>query len=368
MTIEVAAPLNPNFSTSRQESELLPEEWEILDPVSDRRWDQLAASHPDCNIFHSSAWARVLCKTYRHTPLYLHLSQASRTLGLVPIIEVASTFTGRRGVCLPFTDFAGPLLFDESSLPFVVRKLSDIARQRNWKYFEFRGGNKPSISAVPAEVFYGHKLDLRHDNDQLFAGLASSVRRAVRKAEKSNLTVEVTRTPEALNTFYGLHVKTRKRHGLPPQPLSFFLNIYEEILKQNLGFVVLAQRESLPVAAAVFFHAGKSAIYKYGASDVKFQEFRGNDLVMWEAIKFLTNGGATTLHFGRTSPDGDGLRRFKLAWGTVEEAINYFKFDPRANSWLSGGSLPRALHKQVFGRLPLKLNQLAGSMIYPHLD
>ena len=25
-------------------------------------------------------------------------------------------------------------------------------------------------------------------------------------------------------------------------------------------------------------------------------------------------------------------------------------------------------HKKVFGRLPLKLNQLAGSMIYPHLD
>ena len=283
-------------------------------------------------------------------------------------MEVASALTGRRGVCLPFTDFSTPLLFDESALPLVMSRLSEIAKKRNWKYFEFRGGNKPSPSAVPAEIFYGHRLDLRHDSDQLFAGFASSVRRAVRKAEKSNLTVEIKRTREALNTFYRLHVKTRKRHGLPPQPLSFFHNIYEEILKQNLGFVVLARRESTPVAAAVFFHAGESAIYKYGASDDKFQEFRGNDLVMWEAIKFLVRGGATTLHFGRTLPDAEGLRRFKLSWGTVEETINYFKFDPRANSWLSPTAPPGNLHRKVFGRLPLKLNQLAGSMIYPHLD
>jgi hypothetical protein len=89
---------------------------------------------------------------------------------------------------------------------------------------------------------------------------------------------------------------------------------------------------------------------------------------MWEAIKALAKVGATTLHFGRTSPEGEGLRRFKLAWGAAEEVINYFKFDPRANSWLSGGGLPGTLHKKVFGRLPLKLNQLAGSTIYPHLD
>ena len=366
MTAELAA-LDPNVSTSRREPELS-QRWEILDPLSDRRWDQLAALHPDCDIFHSSAWARVLCKTYRHRPFYLHLSQGSGTRALVPIMEVASTLTGRRGVCLPFSDFCGPLLFDELALPLVVRKISEVAEERNWKYFEFRGGNKPSTSAVPAEVFYGHKLDLRRDSSQLFAGFASSVRRAVRKAEKSNLEVEITRSREALSIFHRLHVKTRRRHGLPPQPISFFLNIYEEVLKQDLGFIVVARRNSLPVAASVFFHVGANAIYKYGASDDKFQEFRGNDLVMWEGIQFLIKRGASTLHFGRTSPDGEGLRRFKMAWGTVEETIEYFRFDPRANSWLTEGGLPGTLHKKVFGRLPLKLNQLAGSLIYPHLD
>src|SRR5205823_295553 len=117
---------------------------------------------------------------------------------------------------------------------------------------------------------------------------------------------------------------TRKRHGLPPQPVSFFLNIYEEVIKAGLGFLVMAKSGSRPVAAAVFFHHGKSAVYKFGASDESFQELRGNNLVMWEAIQSLARRGFKTLHFGRTSPANAGLRRFKLAWGTTEETISYY--------------------------------------------
>lgn len=370
MTSDVTAALKPNISVSGQTFGPTQQQWEFLDPLFDRRWDELAASHPDYGVFHSAAWARVLFKTYRHSPFYLRLSRESETVALVPLMEIASALTGRRGICLPFSDFSAPLLFDEFAWPFVLDKLTGIAKKKNWKYFELRSAGQFPASAIPAEVFYGHKLDLTSATDQLFAGFASSVRRAIRKAQKSNLTVEITRTREAIKIFYRLHVKTRRRHCLPPQPMSFFFNIHEEILERNLGFVVLAKRESVPVAAAVFFHSGKNAIYKFGASDEKYQEFRANDLVMWEAISFLSKGDAATLHFGRTSPDGDGLRRFKLAWGTAEEKINYFKFDPRQNSWLSGNSnaFPSTLHKKVFGRLPLKVNQLAGSIIYPHLD
>ena len=36
-------------------------------------------SHPEATFFHSAAWAKVLCKTYRHEPLYLHFSEAGAT-------------------------------------------------------------------------------------------------------------------------------------------------------------------------------------------------------------------------------------------------------------------------------------------------
>jgi CelD/BcsL family acetyltransferase involved in cellulose biosynthesis len=343
-------------------------ETEFINPLSDPDWDRLVLSHPDYTFFHSAAWAKVLHKTYHHEPVYLRCCHNGKPVALVPMMDVRSPLTGRRGVCLPFTDFCGPLMFREGDSVLVMDKLSELARERKWKHFEVRQGKTFQPSAPPSVAFYGHTLDLRGSTEDLFARLKSSVRRALRKADRSDLSVQVTRTREAILEYYQLHLQTRRRHGLPPQPVSFFLNIYDEIIKPNLGFVVTARLESRPIAAAVFFQFGRKAVYKFGASDERLQDLRGNNLIMWEGIRFLAQNGAESLHFGRTSLENDGLRRFKLTWGTQEETIAYFKFDARARTWVAGRDAVSGFHNAVFGRLPLSLNRLAGVMIYPHLD
>src|SRR4029077_12922920 len=87
-------------------------EVKTLDPLSDPDWDHAVLSHPDCDFFHSAAWAKVLRKTYRHQPTYLHFSRQGKLVALVPMMEVRSFLTGCRGVCLPFSDFCEPLMFD----------------------------------------------------------------------------------------------------------------------------------------------------------------------------------------------------------------------------------------------------------------
>ncbi len=168
--------------------------------------------------------------------------------------------------------------------------------------------------------------------------------------------------------FYRLHVRNRRRHGVPPQPLSFFLNIHDEIMRADLGFVILGKLGTRPVAAAIFFHSGEAALFKFGASDERTQEFRGNNLMMWEAIKRLVGKGLKTLHFGRTSVSNDGLRRFKLSWGTEEEAIEYFRFAFGPDMWVNGYRNASEFGNQLFRKLPLAINRLAGTLIYPHLD
>jgi lipid II:glycine glycyltransferase (peptidoglycan interpeptide bridge formation enzyme) len=204
--------------------------------------------------------------------------------------------------------------------------------------------------------------------EELLGRFASPVRRAIRKAERNGMRADVVRNREAIGDFYRLHTQTRRRHGLPPQPASFFVNIYEHVIKPGLGFVVMARHRSRPIAAAIFFRFGKNAIYKYGASDQKFQELRANNLVMWQGIQFLARNGAEKLHFGRTECENDGLRRFKLSWGTKEEIIDYFRVDPSGRKCLVAALSGSSFHKKIFARLPLALNRLAGSLIYPHLD
>lgn len=340
----------------------------LIDPLCDPEWDRLVLSHPEFSFFHCSAWARVLRKTYGHEPAYLRLSRRGELLALIPMVDVRSPWTGRRGVCLPFTDFCSPLLFGEGGTKLVMDKLTELARERQWKYIEVRGGRAPQAGATPSTAFYGHTMDLRRGPKALFAGCASSVRRAIRKAGRSGLSARVVQTRDGVLEFYRLHVQTRRRHGLPPQPVSFFLNIYHETIRAGLGFVVVASIGPRAVAAAIFFQLGSKAVFKFGASDETVQEARGNNLAMWEGIRFLAANGAETLHFGRTSLNNDGLRRFKLGWGTEEETIKYFQFEPVTGSWLTERDHATGFHNTVFRRLPVVLNRLAGTMIYPHLD
>jgi hypothetical protein len=344
-------------------------EVKIVDPCCDPNWDRLVLSHSAVNLFHRTAWANVLCKTYGHRPVYLHLCRGQELIALVPMMEVRSAFTGRRGVSLPFSDFCGPLVFSQCRPVSLMVALTELGRERRWRYFELRGGKEMLPErAVAAEKYFSHKLDLTVGLDELFARFQSPVRRAIRKAENAGLTVEVSRAWEAMVDFYKLHVRTRRRHGLPPQPLSFFRNIHEEIVKTDLGFIVLARIGLKPVAAAVFFHSGEEALYKFGASDKRLQELRGNNLVMWAGIKQLVTKGLKTMYFGRTSTGDEGLRRFKLSWGSEEGPIEYFRFALGRGVWEVGRQSGFGLPNQFFGRLPLALNRVAGSLIYFHLD
>lgn len=116
-------------------------EIKFTNPISDPDWDRLAVSHPDASFFHSAAWAEVLSKTYGHEPLYLRCFERDKLVGLVPIMEVRSPLTGRRGVCLPFTDFA---------VPFCLANL--LRRSLGMRYSRWLGtesGNTLRSAAEP---------------------------------------------------------------------------------------------------------------------------------------------------------------------------------------------------------------------------
>src|SRR4029077_16137649 len=104
----------------------------ILDPVHNPGWDVVVALHRDAGCFHTSAWAKVLRKTYNHQPFYLQFSRRRRLAALIPLMEVRSPFTGRRGVCLPFSDACEPLIFDPEAADLVRDRLVRFAHERRW--------------------------------------------------------------------------------------------------------------------------------------------------------------------------------------------------------------------------------------------
>ncbi len=337
-----------------------------INPIDHPDWDVLAAAHSNCSVFHTTAWAKTLVATYGYAPVYLQAEEAGSVRSLLPLMEVNSWLTGRRGIALPFTDECEPLYQDTGSARLLVQKALELGKSRRWKSVEFRGGSELFPGAPASLSFYGHSLILEEDEPRLFARLDSSVRRAIRKAEKSGVTVAMSRELDAMETFYSLQCQTRRKHGLPPQPFAFFRNIYEYILSQNLGMIAVARCHNRPIAASVFFHRGARAIYKYGASDEAFQQLRGANLVMWETIKRLARDGVRTLHLGRTSIGNEGLRRFKLGWGAEEHRVEYVKFDLRQGAFVTDTDEATGWYNRLFGALPQFISRIAGAALYRH--
>ncbi len=413
---------------------------QILDPRTCSSWDDLLLSTPGYSFFHSSAWAKVLAESYGYTPLYFVSPENGRFKVLIPMMEVDSFLTGRRGVSLPFTDYCDPLVDGDVSFQELFSQMVEYGKKRNWKYIELRGGQnlvpgflflvprflasnekraasndsfsprssnlapgsssfgvqpsafRPQSSEAPSpslepptlnlepvpkvprssDLYLGHTLDLRQGEEKIFSSLRDSTRRNIKKAKNQGVEVKISGDSAGVREFYRLNCLTRREHGLPPQPYHFFKKAFEHIISEGFGFITLASRNGEIIAGAVFFHFGDTAIFKYGASDKKFQELRANNLVMWEGIRWLGNKGYSSISFGRTELENKGLRQFKNGWGADEYSINYFKYDLNREVFVSNNKDSERGTRNIFSKrlsqkMPAPVLNLAGSILYRHM-
>jgi CelD/BcsL family acetyltransferase involved in cellulose biosynthesis len=338
-----------------------------VDPLKYSDWDALVSAHPASSFYHGTAWARVLRDTYGHVPVYLCRVTKGRLEGLLPIIELASRWSGRRGVSLPFIDFCEPLATDDHDREALYASAVETGRERGWRYFESRGGIRAWAGASPSLAFHGHTVDLLADPGSLYTKLSAPVRRSIRKAEREGVRIEFSTSLESVRTFYSLHCLTRRRHGLPPQPVQFFEHIARCLIEPGHGCVAIGTHGDRRVAAAIFFQHGRQALYKYGASDYAFQRLRANDLLMWEAIRWHARRGFDALHLGRTSLANEGLRRFKLGFGAREERIEYARYEFARQSFVKDIDRTEGWFNRLFRWQPLPVLRFLGRVLYPHL-
>lgn len=337
---------------------------QIINPIYHPGWDKLLLTHTQTTFFHTAAWAKVLERSYRYTPYYFTIIADRQLSGLIPMMEIKSIFTDKRGVSLPFTDECRPITRDAGQLRALQRQIIDYGRSAGWKHIELRGGGRELKPAHTA--FLAHKLMLGDSPRKVFSTFRDSTQRNIKKARRHNIVAKRESSLAAVKKFYKLNMLTRREHGLPPQPWRFFEKVYEYIIKKNKGFVVLAYHRNMAVAGAVYFHFNNCAIYKYGASDKRFQHLRPNNLVMWEAVKWFVENGYQTFNFGRTALKHHGLLQFKRGWGTREETLTYQKFDLRRSRFVSRSTRITPFYP-IFRKMPLPLLSLTGRLFYRHV-
>jgi hypothetical protein len=340
---------------------------EPVDPLTHPGWDDLVAGHPSGSVFHSSFWARVLAESYGYCSLYLTAMRNGGISVLLPVMEVDSRLTGRRGVGLPFSDYCDPLVSEEEAFRTAWSHLVAHGEAAGWKSIELRCREALPEDFPSSATFHHHVLDLWGGEELLFRSLRESTRRNIRKAKREGVTVTVSGSEDSVAQFCRLNAVTRRDHGLPPQPARFFRSLHEHLLKRNGGFVVLAHFRGSCIGAAVFLHFGDRAYYKYGASDRRAQHLRANNLVMWEAVRSCAGKGFRSLCLGRTDPGNEGLRRFKNGWGAREGAIRHCRYDLGERRFVRSRPAVTGWHNALFRNLPLAVSRAVGTALYKHL-
>ena len=341
---------------------------EQLDPLTDPRWGRFVDATRGASVFAHPAWLSLLARSYRYgiSALCVTDSGGEPVLGL-PIARVESRLTGRRLVALPFSDVCPPVRGDVAGAEAdaaLAEALADLRRSTGLDV-EVRERLPEARGAHVVPRFLVHRLALEADADAVLARASKSqIRRGIKKAEREGVTTRVGTDEAALDAFYRLHLRTRRRQGVPIQPKRF-IRAFAQLFAQGLGYVLTAEHEGRTISAAVFLAHGDTIVYKYGASDERHLNLRPNNLLFADAIRRACAAGHTTLDFGRTDTDNTGLAAFKRSWGAEEHELAYTYLadhPPREGSGLAHRALA-----VVIRRGPERTGQAIGTALYRHV-
>ncbi|MDT4911810.1 MAG: D-aspartate ligase, partial [Pseudonocardiales bacterium] len=290
---------------------------EILE-LHDPRWIAFVSSHPDATPFHHPSWGRLVGECYGFPSFAAAVvGPDGGIIAGMPMAEVRHGSGRPKWVSLPFTDHCPPLHETPGDAVPLRAMLRGTLASSNMKSIQVRG----ELSGEPFfQVGVRHLLKLDSDPDAVFHAFhRSQVQRNIRRAQQERVTVRrADRELDLTDTFYRLHLMSRRRLGVPVQPRRFFTLLWRRVLAGGLGSLLIAEVEGRPVAAAVFLRHNGTVLYKYGASDSSAWPVRPNHALFWQAIRTACTDGDSWLDWGRTDLDNGGLRTFKASWGAQE--------------------------------------------------
>lgn len=337
-----------------------------IDPTSDPRWDGLLDSHPASSIFHTRGWLKALKATYGYAPVAFTTSPPTAELtNAIVGCEVGGWRHKRRLVSLPFSDHCAPLA-GEAELTQLLVHLEHAVDNGRYSYVEVRGAASAEVAPEAFLIsgrFALHKLDLQPAVSELLQSChADCIQRKIRRAIREGVTCEHGRSPGLLTQFYQLVLKTRRRHGLPAQPIEWFRNIIKYLDTQ--ATVRIASKDGRPIAGIFTLQHKHALTYKYGCSDRKYSSLGGTQLLFWDAIRAARRDGLQEMDMGRSDFDNPGLIKFKDRWNASRETLTYCRY-PMTRSTDTRGQGP--IGKYVWSHAPESLIEAAGRILYRYL-
>ena len=327
---------------------------------------------PEATIFHTPEWRDAIVATYGYSPLYLGCFGDAGLVSVLPLMEVSSWLTGRRLVSLPFSNICGPV-GSRGAVAGLIDEAIGLCRSRGADALEVR--TRTDLNPVTdnrlrgVSYFVTSLVDLDPDPDVVWKRFTkdSNIRTEVRQSVKKGIDVRPGETEQDLKAFYEVFAPARQKHGVPPQPLGFFRNLWRHLKGEYLD-LLLATHQGRPVGGFITLGFGDTLSAAYIGADEAYRSHRVHQALIWTAMKSGCERGFKRFDFLRTPKNSPTLRHFKVRWGAREVDLNYlYHPEVKGTAATIEETAKYRLLAMVLKRSPTFVGKALGRVLYRHL-
>ena len=280
------------------------------------------------NLFYSKNWIRVLIDEYNFDiKTVVHQEQPDDPI--LVFAELEDIF-GKRIISLPFSDYTEPIIASESELYNVLNFLKEFYCNHTI-IVKYHGTMDESQICGFENIRQAvcHRIDLDKNIELIWQSTNRAFKKGVKKAQSHDLFVNRYNVSDGINIFHQMLTDLRrKKLNILPQPKSFYMRMFYHFIRKEQGNLWVTYLKDKPIAAAILLHSGDAMFDKMGVSDSNYLEFRPNNILLWEIMKYGQSNNFRYLDMGLTPTANEGLMRFKKSLGASKTDINYYRYVP----------------------------------------
>src|SRR5918996_4106009 len=144
-----------------------------------------------------------------------------------------------------------------------------------------------------SSVFYNYRTDLTRNEDELFADMTSACRRAIRKAEKSDITIEHAEPEGFAEEYYGQLLDVFAKQGMTP---TYGVDRVKKLIEHihPSGDLLLARvrdPDGRSIATGIYPGFNGFSLFWANGSLRPYQIYRPNEALHWHAMRHYKSLG-----------------------------------------------------------------------------
>lgn len=298
---------------------------EVITSNDYRKWDEVVRSFPQYEVFYLSEYVSAFAQINKAEPLLYYCTDCGNRAMNVVLKRDISLDEKFQGTISENTYFDlitpygyGGFLADGILMPAMIAAYEDYCKKSGF-VSEF---TRFLLNSKYLNVFSGEKTTLTHNVvrslnlpiDEMLSDFEHKVRKNLKKAMRSNLNVFIENNTNHLDSFINIYYETMNRNSAVKE-YYFSEEFFKKICRMTNNFImVYVALDDKVIASELILYTKESAYSYLGGTLSEYFSLRPNEILKFEAMKWLKAHGVKKFVLGGGYGTDDGIFHYKKSF------------------------------------------------------